>query len=152
MINDGFSDEAVIKQLILSGRDVNEWLEYRDNNFCDLDYSTCKIISNITLQSFAEKYTLYIVSNSTIKDIKNTAKILNIDLSLFKQIIINKYDKNEISKKILYKYILDKEKINPNEMYVIGNSLKSDIQPALDLSLNGKVIKQADFELKDFEL
>lgn len=146
------TDSAVINELILAGRKPIEWLEYRDNNNCDLDYSVCKITSNDTIQSFAEKYVLYIVTNSTKKDLENTAKILNLDLSSFKEIIVNKYENNEMSKKVLYKYVLDKEKISPNEMYVIGNSLKSDIQPALDLSIKGKVIEHADFELKDFEL
>lgn len=148
----GISDAAIVKLMMQNKKDINQWLEYRDNNICDIDYSVCEKTDNEVLKDFAKKYTLYIVSNSTIKDIKNTAQILNIDLTMFKDIIVNKYENGKISKKVLYEKILQIENITPAEMFVIGNSQSSDINPAIELGANAKIVKTADFELTDFGL
>ena len=94
-----FSDEEIVKQLIKYNLDIQTWIEYRENNKCEIDYSNCNVVDNKILKMLAEKYHLYIVSNSTLKEIYEISNNLNIDLSLFKGIFENKFDNNNISKK-----------------------------------------------------
>lgn len=136
--------------------DSKLFLTYRQNNLCKLDYHSCKVTDNQTIKAFAEKYTLYIVSNSTKNDIINTSKMLGLDLSPFKDIVCNDYNlpAKELrdSKKYLYKQIIESENIAPSQMFIIGNSMKSDINPALQIGAKGQQIYSADFKIEDFEL
>ncbi len=146
------SDEYIVKKLIENKKNVNVWLDYREHNECPVDLSNCKVTSNSTLSKFAEKYKIYIVSNSTLKEINETSKQLNIDLSLFSGIYINKFENGQTSKKFIYQEIIQKENIKPEELFVIGNSEKNDISPAIEIGAKGKVIESADFSIEDFSL
>ena len=151
-----FTDVSIAKMLKRNNIYVKLWLKYRNNNLCKLDHSTCKVTSRETIKKFEQNYTLYIVSNSTINDIKNTSKKLNFYLSPFKRIICNQFtaslEKLDYSKQIYYQQIIDHENINPEELFVIGNSKKSDIIPALLIGARGKLVYEADFEFEDFDL
>lgn len=78
---------------------------------------------------------MYIVSNSTLNDIKAFAEYYKIDLSLFDDIYVNKYNEEDTTKKNLYQKIIDENSFINDEIMVIGNSYDSDIRPAKELKL-----------------
>ncbi len=149
--SDGATDESIAGIMLAEGRDPKKWLKYREENVCEIDYSNCKVTSNATLKAFANRYTLYIVSNSTIKEIEETIELFNINKKYFKAIYSNQFESELPTKRKLYGKIIEREKIKPDELFVIGNSYKKDVLPALEMGAKGKVISEADFELEDFE-
>lgn len=146
-----YTSDGIIKVIKKYQKNVEDWITYRTVNDCKLDLSNIITISESELQKFAKNYTLYIVSNSTQKDIHDMAFKFDIDLSVFKEIIINDY-KSGAGKKTFYEEIIKKEKIKPSELFVIGDSEKNDIIPALELGARGKVVEDCNFHMEDFDL
>ena len=70
-------------------------------------------------------------------------KELNISYSWFKGIYSNKFMLKDMTKKPYYTKIIEREKCKPNEVYVFGDSNKSDIVPAKELGMNGFEIPSA---------
>lgn len=89
------------------------------------------------LKQLCKDYTVYIVSNSLSNHIKHYMKILGISHSWFKGVYSNHFMKYDLSKKPYYKKILERENCKPSEIYVFGDSNKSDIVPAKALGMNG---------------
>ena len=146
-----YTSDGIIKVIQKYNKNVEDWITFRTINDCDLDYSNVISISEEVLKSFANNFKLYIVSNSTHKDIEDMAFRFDIDLSLFKEIIINDY-KHGAGKKYFYEEIIKKEKIKPSELFVIGDSENNDVIPALELGARGKVVKDCNFKMEDFDL
>lgn len=146
-----YTSDGIIRTIKKYNKSPEDWIAFRTINNCELDYSNCISISEDVLKSFAEKYVLYVVSNSTHKDIEDMAFRFDIDLSLFKEIIINDY-KHGAGKKFFYEEIIKKEKIKPSELFAIGDSEQNDIIPALELGARGKVVQDCNFTLDDFGL
>ena len=95
------------------------------------------------LKQLCKDYTVYIVSNSLSNHIKHYMKVLNISHSWFKGVYSNHFMKHDMTKKPYYKKILARENCKPNEVYVFGDSNKSDIVPAKELGMNGFEIPSA---------
>jgi FMN phosphatase YigB (HAD superfamily) len=70
-------------------------------------------------------------------------KILGISYSWFKGVYSNHFLKYDMTKKPYYKKVIDREKCKPSEIYVFGDSNKSDIVPAKKLGMNGYEIPTA---------
>lgn len=145
----GKSDEALIETLIERNIDVNVWLDYRKANPCKKDYENATIVSNALLNNLAKKYRLYIISNSIIQDIERHSKNMNIDLSVFKNIVINEYKNKVTSKEYLIEEVIKQKNIKPSELLMVGDSLNSDIKPALNVGAKGCLVKNASFTIKD---
>ena len=146
-----YTSDGIVKVIKKYQKNVEDWISYRTVNDCDLDLSNIITISEDELKKFAEKYTLYIVSNSTQKDIREMAFKFDIDLSLFKDVIINDY-KSGAGKKTFYEEIIKRENIKPQELFVIGDNEQNDIVPALEIGARGKVVEDCNFHMEDFDL
>ena len=146
-----YTSDGIISVIKKYGKDVQDWITYRTINDCEMDLSCVVSIDNNTIYDFAKKYKLYIVSNSTNKDIQKMAFLFDIDLSPFKEIIINDY-KHGAGKKYYYEQIIKKENIKPEELFVIGDSENNDILPAIEIGARGKVVFDCGFKPKDFDL
>ena len=73
---------------------------------------------------------------------------MNINPNYFEDILANRFEGDNDSKEILYKEILEKEKISPNEMLVIGDDYEVDILPAFEIGAYGVLIKNSQFKYK----
>lgn len=142
-----FSDKQLIKFLKLQGEKEEDIQNYFSTHEVIGDiFKGCTVTSEQTLNTFANNFQLYIVSNSLESSIRSNMKKLGINENLFKQIISN----DDVTKEKAYKSIILKERINSDELLVIGNSYTSDILPALNLGAKGKVICDANFSFSDF--
>ncbi len=145
-----YTSNGIIGVIQKYNKNVEDWIYFRTINDCELDYSNITTIDEEELKRFAENYILYIVSNSTQKDVQKMAFLFDIDLSLFKGIIINDY-KYGAGKKF-YEEIIKQEGIQPSELFVIGDSEQNDIIPALEIGARGKVVKDCNYKMEDFDL
>ncbi len=144
-------NNTLIKVLQKYNKNIQDWLDYRACHNCEIDFSQIKKISNDELKKFASRYTLYIVSNNVPTGIKFISKKTGLDLSIFKEIITNDY-KNDIGKKQFYEYIIKKEKIKPNELFVIGDDYSTDILPAKEIGAEYALVNSCDFSVRSLGL
>ena len=115
-------------------------------------YNICLDNAHITsvedIDEICSKYPVYVVSNSAINHIHFYMKKFGFDIGKFKKIFSNQFEEFDQSKKHYYEYIIKEEGILPSNLYVYGDSLKSDLNPAMELGANAYLSKDAH-ELKN---
>ncbi len=111
-------------------------LEYISNNIYRLDYPNLKVISTKFLDKLTKKYSLYIVSNSPFQWITRHLENWNINKKYFKNIYFNNFNNKNPTKALLYQKIMQDEKVTPNQILVIGDNYKDDLEPAINLNMN----------------
>lgn len=127
--------------------DLSDKYPYWDISICDfynwqkdfvydiiLDYN--QIVDVAFLKELCEKYSVYVVSNSSLKHIYYYMKKMNIDKNWFNKVIGNEFKKEDPTKKQYYKEIMQQENVEPYEVYVLGDSVESDLAPARYLGMN----------------
>lgn len=130
---------------------MEKLFEYRNKTNLEIDISKTMAFSNEELNKFARKYTLYIVTNNVQKGIEDISNQLGLDLTKFKKIYINDY-KHGVGKEWYYKEIIKKEKIKPEELFVIGDDIETDIKPAIKLGGSGVCVKDCNFTMEELGL
>ena len=147
-----FGDLNIIQTLIEQGLSVDDWINYRKQNLRSFDISNATAVNKTVLKEFADKYILYIVSHNQRFDVERVAKAMKINLKMFKDILTNTFKDGLFSKKYLYNKIIEREKIKPDELFVIGDDYEYDIKPALEICARGQQVTGCAFKLEDFEL
>lgn len=95
------------------------------------------------VKTLCENYAVYVVSNSSLNHLKKYMKQMNIDYKWFKKLIANRFTLKDRSKKHYYKTIMERENISPKQVYVFGDSEKSDLLPGRELNMNVYKIEKA---------
>ncbi len=148
---DMFTSNQIVSALKKYGKKASDWIHFRQTHDCFLDYSNCVCVSNHELHKFADKYTLYLVSNSIPKEIQRVVNYFSIDMNVFKEIITNDYEHGP-DKQFYYEEIIKKEGILPEQLYVIGDSESTDIAPARRIGAKFTRVQDANFKIEDFGL
>ena len=90
------------------------------------------------------KYKMYVASNSQTNHVFEHMKKVGIDVSMFEGVYQNDFIKENPTKQIAYKQILERENIRPEEAVMIGDSFANDIVPAVELGMQGVWIECLD--------
>lgn len=113
------------------------WLDFRES--LKFNYEARKnaiAVPNEELLKFATAGKCYIVTNSSKKVLIENSKFLNIDLSLFDHIYFNDFQNpKDLSKTKYYLKIMNDNNLRPEEIVVIGDSYRVDLQPAENLGM-----------------
>lgn len=135
------------------GIEKSAWDNYRIDNFFEINYKNAESIDNKLLNELSNHYPLYIVTNEAYKNILIKAEKLGIDISMFKKIFAPSVEAllggNVKTKKELYREIIESEKVLPSEVLVIGDRIKVDVEPMLELGGNGLIVTKPK-EIEDF--
>lgn len=94
------------------------------------------IIDFKLIERLCRECAVYVVSNSSLNHLKLYMNQMNINPKWFKKLIGNKFTLKDRTKKHYYKWILENEHCEPCEIYVIGDSERSDLKPARELGMN----------------
>ena len=86
-----------------------------------------------------------------MKDLKHYMKILDIDYDWFKGVYSNKFEQFDQTKQHYYQDIINAENITPKQLYVFGDSVVSDLEPAKILGANAVFIQDAHDIKKEVE-
>ena len=131
----------------------SEWRKYEEEHPFQFDFAdnSIKHISNKELLKFSQKYHIFITSNSEPFLVEDMCKKLNINAALFDGICCNKFEKNKSSKYYIYKEIMEKYNISPENIIVIGDNYDTDIKPILKLGGYGINVNSANFTLNEIE-
>ena len=112
------------------------WLKTNKN------YMRGKKISNQELQKFKQLGKIYIVSNYKQGDLLAALEYNNFDESMFEEIISNDLSKPEnLDKFKIYQEIMQKSNLKPNQILVVGNNFKHDLQSAKKLGMHYYLVK-----------
>ena len=133
----------IINFLITVEGNAQAYIDWRDSISGDMSEfeKKGKAVPMLEIKKFRKQCDrlngkMYIVSNSTLKDVRTFAEFYKIDLTLFDDIYINKFKAEDMTKKNIYQKIIENNNFKPDEVMVIGNSYDSDILPAEQLSLH----------------
>lgn len=120
-------------ELDISANDFWKWQESKpDPIVIDPNY----VVDHEFVEELCKHHPVYVVSNSSPNHICYYMKKLNINPEWFTEIISNKFTVKDRTKKHYYKHILDKEDCLPSNTFVFGDSIKSDLEPAIALGIN----------------
>lgn len=144
-------------QTILAEACINEGFNFKKirrylkTHVCPLqakDGKKLSTISNDFLISLSKRYPLYLISLSEKKHIKFYAKKYGISLKPFKKIItLNPLNK---SKAVEMKKVVEAEKLNPEEVLMVGDNPVHDIEAAKSVGLQTFLFNEDYEELYDF--
>lgn len=109
-----------------------------------------KTIDNDVLKNLAEKCNLYIVSISSEKYLDYYTRLYRINQKHFKKMCSVDIFARDKTKTPLYKRILKEEKVLPEEVLVIGNNARTDLEPAQKLGMKTFLFERSFEKLYDF--
>lgn len=116
------------------------WDFVKDIKF-DGDYSHVKLFPHQILEELSKNYTLYILSNSSVDNIKYVSKKIGLDLSFFKKIYDNKFKEDDLTKARSMKDILRESKLQPSQILIVGDSIVHDLLPAKNLGMKVMLVE-----------
>lgn len=118
------------------------YLIFREFVKTNKNYMRGKKISNQELQKFKQLGKIYIVSNYKQGDLLAALEYNNFDESMFEEIISNDLSKLEnLDKFKIYQEIMQKSNLKPNQILVVGNNFKHDLQSAKKLGMHYYLVK-----------
>lgn len=106
---------------------------YNASHFYDVGLGQVSRLNAQNLVELSKFFSLYIVSNSSLQYISKSAKLLNIDEKIFKAMLTNKFETNDVSKTPCLKQILEITGQRPDEILMVGDNPVLDIEPAKKL-------------------
>lgn len=121
---------------------MNEFWNWQNEKPYPLVLEGTNTVDKNLLKKLCEKYPVYIVSNSSPTHVLHYMKIFGYDPAWFVKIISNKFTIKDFTKGHYYKSIMQKENCKPSEVFVFGDSRRSDLAPAKLLDMPAFHIKQ----------
>jgi FMN phosphatase YigB (HAD superfamily) len=106
-----------------------------------LDYN--QVVDATYLEKLCSEYSVYVVSNSSLKHIYHYMEKINVNVKWFKKVIGNEFKKEDPTKEHYYREIIEQEEAKPHNVYVFGDSVESDLTPAIHLGLNAFYVDNA---------
>lgn len=126
---------------------IKDFWNWQNENPDPIDVENADVVSPKVIEKVCEKFSVYVVSNSSTNHIKYYMDVFGINQDLFKQIVSNKFTAKDRTKKHYYQSILEKENCNPCNAHVFGDSTKNDLEPAQELGMNTHHVS----DVKDLE-
>lgn len=122
---------------------IKDFLDWEASCIEPVNINKNEVVDTKFLEQLCKDFHVYIVSNSLQNHIKHYMKILNVNYNWFAGVLSNRFMKKDMTKKPYYLKVLKKENCRPENIYVFGDSNKSDIVPAKELGMNGFEIPSA---------
>ncbi len=123
---------------------IDDFYNWQNDFIYDIVLDYQKTVDSEFLKELCSNYSVYVVSNSSLKHIYYYMDKLKINTNWFKKVIGNEFKKEDPTKQHYYKEILEKEKATPHDVYVLGDSVESDLTPALHLGINALYVDNAN--------
>ena len=122
---------------------ANDFWKWQQQNPDPIIIDPNETVDPTFMKNLCESYPVYIVSNSSPNHIHLHMKTLKLNPKWFKEIISNKFTIKDRTKKHYYARILEKEKCSPENAFVFGDSLSSDLEPAIALGIKAFAVTNA---------
>lgn len=122
---------------------IDNFYNWQNDFIYDIVIDENQLVDSKFMKELCEKYSVYVVSNSSLKHIYYYMDKININNKWFNKVIGNEFKKEDPSKEHYYQEILEEEKVKPYNVYVFGDSVESDLTPALHLGMNAFYVSNA---------
>lgn len=93
------------------------------------------------MRALAEKYPLYIVSNSTLQDVCTRMRDNNFSPDIFKGIYENEFRNYDVTKFPYFKEIMEREGVEASDVLMVGDNPINDILPAEKIGFKTMLVK-----------
>lgn len=113
-----------------SGIDDSDFRRFNDENICEIRSEDIVFIKPELISGLAKSYMLYMISDSAIPYLEFYLEHAGIDKRNFKEILSNEYNDEGFTKIPMMKKVLSETGLKPEEIIMVGDSIKSDIVPA----------------------
>ena len=130
---------------------VDAFNEWQENDKYEIVLTGAHLVSPRFIEWICSLYPVYIVSNSSNSHLNRYLKTLGMDRDWFEDVISNKFIKEDRTKKHIYKSIMEKENVSASEVYVFGDSKRSDLEPAKALNMNTFFVSDA-YDLEEITI
>lgn len=121
--------------------------DHQDKNNYVLKASDLKYVDSRILKDLKKYANIYIVSNSPVSHVVSNSKRNGFDISFADGIYSNQFNPEDVTKCDIYKIIQEKEKVLPENVFVVGDSEENDMKPAKRLGYNTLLVK----DIKELE-
>ena len=128
--------------------DIEDFYKWQNDFIYDIVIDYDKVVEFKFMEELTSNYPVYVVSNSSLKHILYYMKKLNINPQWFRKVIANEFNRDDPSKQYYYRKIMEIENIEAHDIYVIGDSVESDLNPALHLGMKAFYVSDAN-EIKN---
>lgn len=132
----------------ISDAETSRWF---DNHVCDITDAKMKIVKPKILKELCEKFPVYVLSDSGQAHLNHYYDLFNYDKSWFAGSISNDFKSKNMSKTKYMKKIMKNHNLKPNEVLMVGDSMRSDIKAAVDAGIEYYHVLDVDDTEKIFK-
>ena len=122
---------------------LDSFYNWQTNFIYDVILDYTQIVDTEFMENLCNNYPVYVVSNSSLKHIYYYMEKIGINRNWFKKVIGNELKKEDPTKKHYYQEIINEEGVAPHNTYVFGDSVESDLTPAIHLGINAFYVDNA---------
>lgn len=135
-----FNNKSDSSEVVVRLRENDEpaemFVDYTVKHIYNHTTTDVSVVDLDKLQNLKKQYKLSVVSNSSKTYVEKYLNDFGIDCSLFDHILQNDFLESDMSKAVCYKSIMDKEKLSPSQVLVVGDNYYNDLIPAKKLGYN----------------
>ena len=128
-------------QYKISAMDFWRW---QNQNVDKLIIDFAHVVDASFMKNLCDKFSVYVVSNSSPNHLKFYMNVLGIKSKWFKKVYSNHFVEYDPTKKHYYEQILKIEDCKPYNACVLGDSIKSDLVPAQELGISTYYVEDAN--------
>ena len=132
---------SFVKMTISEKGSAEPFYNYQLNNVCELNLTDVVVVDNDRLRELKNKYKLFIVSNSSITHLNYYMEKMGIDDRCFTGVYDNQFKTENLTKALRYEEIINTYKLKPENILVLGDNPKNDIEPAIQLGMSGECVR-----------
>ena len=116
--------------------DVNDFYNWQDTTRYDVIIDPKELVDLARLESLCQEKPVYVVSNSAPTHVEFYMKKIGVKKNWFRDVISNEFDPFDTTKKHYYIEIMNREKVEPEDVVVLGDDKLSDLRPAEQLGMH----------------
>lgn len=113
-----------------NGIDDSEYRLFNEENICEIRGDDTIFVDPKVISELSKYYKLYVISDSSQSYLRFYMEDAGMNLLNFEEILSNDYSDENYTKLPMMKKVLKDTGLKPDEILMIGDSLKSDITPA----------------------
>lgn len=117
---------------------ITKSMDFMSREFYPLDLPSLQHIEDEYLRDLSKKVKLAIVSNSSKEYVLHYLNVFGINPKHFAYVMNNEYQLGNFSKAVNYEKIIHEQNLTHDQVLVIGDSYRTDIEPALQLGCHAK--------------
>ncbi|MBO7218622.1 MAG: HAD family hydrolase [Clostridia bacterium] len=116
--------------------DVTDFYNWQNSTHYDVIIDPKELVDLERLESLCKEKPVYVVSNSSPTHVEYYMKKIGVKKKWFQDVISNEFDPFDTTKKHYYIEIMNREKVEPEDVVVLGDDKLSDLRPAEQLGMH----------------